>query len=147
MGPIYAATIAAALVAATIVVHYEILRVASIRIPAMAIPPRSRILVVLAMAFLAHLAEICLYAIGFYLLAEQLGLGSLGGSLLGNGVDYFYFSVSSYTSLGLGDIYPQGPIRLVAGIEALNGLILIAWTASFTYLSMQRFWEMHPHRT
>ena len=36
-------------------------------------------------------------------------------------------------SLGLGDVWPHGPIRLLTGIEALNGLILIAWSASYTY--------------
>ena len=29
---------------------------------------------------------------------------------------------------------------LVAGIEALTGLLLIAWSASFTYLTMERIW-------
>ncbi len=33
-----------------------------------------------------------------------------------------------------------GDIRLLAGVEALTGLVLIAWTASFAFLQMQRFW-------
>jgi hypothetical protein len=45
--------------------------------------------------------------------------------------------------LGLGDIAPLGPVRLLAGVEALNGLLMIAWTASFTYLSMEKFWSPH----
>ena len=52
----------------------------------------------------------------------------------------------SYTSLGLGDVWPTGVLRLITGLEALNGLILIAWSASFTYLSMEKFWEDHPVR-
>ena len=31
-------------------------------------------------------------------------------------------------------------LRLLAGLEALNGMLLIGWTASFTFLSMERFW-------
>ena len=34
------------------------------------------------------------------------------------------------------DIYPIGDIRLLASIEALNGLLLVAWSGSFTYLAM-----------
>ena len=51
-----------------------------------------------------------------------------------------YFSLVTYTSLGYGDIAPLGPARLLAGIESLIGLGLIAWSASFTYLEMQRHW-------
>jgi hypothetical protein len=43
------------------------------------------------------------------------------------------------TSLGFGDVYPVGEMRLVAGIETLTGL-MISWTASFTYLEMGRHW-------
>jgi hypothetical protein len=52
-----------------------------------------------------------------------------------------YFSAETFTSLGFGDVTPVGPIRLLAGLEALNGLLLIGWSASFTYIAMERFWE------
>lgn len=54
----------------------------------------------------------------------------------------FNFSAETYTTIGLGDIYPLGPLRLITGIEALNGLLLIGWSASFTYLAMQKFWDI-----
>jgi potassium channel LctB len=38
----------------------------------------------------------------------------------------------SYTSLGLGDVYPGGSLRLITGVEALNGLLMIARSGSFT---------------
>jgi hypothetical protein len=53
----------------------------------------------------------------------------------------FYFSAETFTSLGYGDIRPSGPLRLLAGAEALNGLLLIGWSACFAYISMERFWE------
>jgi hypothetical protein len=31
--------------------------------------------------------------------------------------------------------------RLISGTEALTGLVMIAWTASFTYLLMERYWR------
>jgi hypothetical protein len=51
-----------------------------------------------------------------------------------------YFSAETYTSVGYGDVVPVGHVRLLAGIEALNGLVLIGWTASYTYIAMERFW-------
>ncbi|NIQ12844.1 MAG: two pore domain potassium channel family protein, partial [Candidatus Dadabacteria bacterium] len=48
----------------------------------------------------------------------------------------------TYTSLGMGDIYPLGrPIRFLTGLESLTGLVLITWTASFLFIEMQRFWN------
>lgn len=52
-----------------------------------------------------------------------------------------YFSASTYASLGLGDIAPLGDFRMLAVVEVLNGLVLIGWTISFTYLAMETFWS------
>jgi hypothetical protein len=56
-------------------------------------------------------------------------------------VDAVYFSGAVYTSLGFGDIVPTGPGRMLAVSESVVGLVLIAWTASFTYFLMQKYWE------
>ena len=45
-----------------------------------------------------------------------------------------------FRSLGYGDIEPFGHIRFLAVLEALIGLIMIGWTASFMYIEMQKFW-------
>ena len=55
--------------------------------------------------------------------------------------DLFYFSAVTYTSTGYGDLTPTDNLRLLATIEALTGLIMIAWTASFAFLVMQRYWQ------
>ena len=47
--------------------------------------------------------------------------------------------------MGFGDIEPFGYIRFLAGIEALTGLLLITWSASFLFLEMQRFWRDQKH--
>lgn len=130
------------LVLATITIHYEALRKTSAIIPHLAVPPRARILVVIVGVFVAHLAEIALYAI-VYAMMERLGLGALAGTLEHNPLDYFYLSITSYTTLGVGDLYPTGVMRLVSSIESLNGFVLIGWSASFTYLEMERFWDRH----
>ena len=100
------------------------------------------LLLVLFSLFAVHLVEVLLYALALSLL-DWLGYGSLHGAVdHGPGwfFDHFYFSIASYTTLGIGDIVPVGDIRLVTGVEALNGLVLIAWSASFTYLAMERRW-------
>jgi len=131
------------LVLATVVIHYEILRIASILMPRMAIPPRSRILVVIGAAFVGHVIQILLYALAYWGAQHVPGLGTLTGAMEGHAIDYIYYSAATFTTLGVGDIVAVGPLRLLAGIESLNGLILITWSASFTYIAMERFWTDH----
>ena len=85
---------------------------------------------------LADLIEICLFASGFFVRQVYFGLGSVKGEFNGSLLDYFYFSAPTYSTLGVGDLFPTGVIRLVAGVEALTGFVLIGWSASFTYLTM-----------
>ena len=56
-------------------------------------------------------------------------------------LDYVYFSFITYTTVGYGDMVPRGPIRFIAATEALTGWVLLGWSASFTFLEMQRFWR------
>ncbi|MEQ8900570.1 MAG: ion channel [Roseovarius sp.] len=53
-------------------------------------------------------------------------------------MDFFYFSLVNYSSLGLGDIYPTGHLRFLAGVEALNGFLLISCSASTIFLVVTR---------
>jgi len=55
--------------------------------------------------------------------------------------DYVYFSAVTYSTVGFGDVIPTGPLRFLVGTEALAGFVLITWSASFTYLEMQRHWK------
>lgn len=107
---------------------------------------RRPVLTVLFALFAAHLVEVLLYALALSAL-DTAGIGRLAGAVIGGPgwfVDHFYFSIASYTTLGIGDIVPVGDIRIIAGIEALNGLVLIAWSASFAYLVMERLWWQAP---
>jgi hypothetical protein len=56
-------------------------------------------------------------------------------------MDSVYFSFTNFTTLGFGDIEPFGSIRLLVGMEALVGFVLITWTASFLFYEMQRHWD------
>lgn len=145
--------ISAALVLLTCVIHYEALGWLSARLPRMAIAPRAKVLLVMLVAFVAHAVEIAIYGLAYLASVRWIDPGGLHSLLPvppGTGPaplgweDCLYFSAVAFTSLGFGDIAPAGPLRLVTGVEALNGLLLIAWTASFTYLSMERFWAERP---
>lgn len=130
-----------ALIALTTLVHYEVLRLLNERLPTLGIPRRTKLLVVISSAMAGHTLEIGLYGLAFYGLGQIFGEGTLtgpGGFTLAN---CLYFSAETYTSLGFGDLIPIGPLRLLAGAEALNGLVLIGWSASFTYIAMERFWS------
>ncbi len=134
------------MVTTTVLVHYEALRLISDRlIPRLRLHPRHEMVYVILAVFLAHTVEVWLFAVCFQLMVDT-GVGGFHGSLDGSFFDYLYFSVVSYTSLGLGDVYPSGGLRLVTGVEALCGLLMIGWSASFTYLCMERMWKAHSER-
>jgi hypothetical protein len=133
---------AALLVILSTLTHYETLRLLSAYVPKIRIKPRAKLLVVLFGVFLGHMLEISFYALAYYYLRDGwFGLGNFGGQFADTFSTYLYFSTETFTSIGLGDIYPLGPLRMVTGIEALNGLLLIGWSASFTYIIMEKFWS------
>jgi hypothetical protein len=128
------------LISLTTLIHYEALHGLHVGLPRLRIPVRTKLLVVIFGAFVAHVVEIALYAVALFALIHFPSEGTLAGEKAITFLECVYFSAETYTSLGLGDIAPLGPVRLLAGVEALNGLVLIAWSASFTYLSMEKFW-------
>ena len=90
---------------------------------------------------IAHVLEVILFGLAYCWLIADAAYGTILGSLSPGLAECIYFSFSSYTSLGYGDLVPLGSLRFMAGIEALTGLVLIGWTASFMYLQMRRIWE------
>ena len=131
----------ALLIALTTVIHYEALRALNAGLPSLAILNRTKLLVVIFTAFVAHALEIGVYGVALFMLIKYIGLGGLSGSAEVSLVNCLYFSAETYTSLGFGDLTPIGPVRLLAGVEALNGLLLIGWSASYAYIAMERFWS------
>jgi hypothetical protein len=94
--------------------------------------------------FIGHTLAVWTYAFTYWLIADQLG--GFAGLPVNDFTDCLYFSAVTYTSLGFGDHVPLSHLRLIAGVEALNGLLLIGWSASFTYLAMERYWPLHAER-
>jgi len=130
-----------ALLVLTTMIHYEVLRLLTAGLPALRIPARAKLVAVIFGTFFAHAVEIVLYAVAIYVLVRYLDAGTLGDVSALSLTQCLYFSAETYSSLGYGDIVPGGDLRLLAGAEVLNGLLLIGWSASYTYISMERFWR------
>lgn len=129
------------LVTLTTLIHYEVLGFLSARLPRLRVASRAKLLFVIHGAFLAHAAEIVLYGAAMYALVHWFAAGTLGGAGGFGFMECIYFSAETFTSLGFGDVVPLGPLRLIAGVETLNGLLLIGWSASYAYIAMERFWK------
>lgn len=124
-----------------ILIHFEALSYLSKKIEPMAPLKKRRMLLFILGTFVAHLVEIWVFAFG-YLLMGELSLGNVSnGEAVTNLIDLVYFSAVTYTTIGYGDVIPMGATRFLAGMEALSGLILIGWSASFAFIEMNRFWK------
>jgi len=129
------------IIAVTVLIHYEFLYRISLLIPLMKIRHRYRIVMGVFGGMVAHSIEIWLFAIVYYVLNREPGWGHIIGEFNGSLMDCAYFSFTTFTTLGVGDIEPHGNIRYLVGLESLTGLLLITWTASFLYYEMQRHWD------
>jgi hypothetical protein len=133
------ATATVVLVVLAVGIHYEMLSLISNGVRRLRPSHRFRVSISVLGALGAHFIEVILFAIGWKLLLSA-GVAHLSVKEP-SFVEVLYFSASTYTSLGYGDIVPLGDSGLLAGSEALTGLVLIAWTASFTYFEMRAFWD------
>jgi hypothetical protein len=134
-----AASLAIGLVAVCVIVHYEVLMQLE-RLSRRLRRHRWIILVTVHGLLLAHVVEIWIFGLGYNLAEQALGLGAIV-PLRHDWFDYIYYSAMVYTTVGFGDLLPAGALRMITSAEALAGLSLITWSASFTFLQMQRIWR------
>jgi hypothetical protein len=120
--------------------HYEVLSAGQRYLPRLTRRQRPRAVILIGLVIFLHVIEIWLFGVGYYVLAAEPGFGTVQGLQTTELRDFVYFSAMTYTTVGFGDVVPVGPIRFLAAIEAIAGLVLIAWSASYTYLEMQRHW-------
>lgn len=52
-----------------------------------------------------------------------------------------YFSMVTFTTLGYGDISLNSDWRLLSGLEAINGIILIGWSTAMMYSLIQTIYR------
>jgi hypothetical protein len=120
--------------------HFEVLSNCSRLLPIVSHPRRRRVLFLILIILITHVVEIWLFALGYYFLVQLDGLGSIAGAEGLALPDYAYYSAVVYATVGFGDLVPMGPIRFMTGMEALTGFVMITWSASLTFLEMQRDW-------
>lgn len=93
-----------------------------------------------------HVVEIWIFGGTYFLALTMPGAGSIGGVPAVGILDAVYLSAMSFSTVGFGDVVPHGAIRFIAGSEAVLGLFLIAWSATFAYLEMEQNWTERTRR-
>jgi hypothetical protein len=90
---------------------------------------------------LIHTIEVWLYAVVY------LGLGALPDF-----ESALYFSTTSFTTIGYGDVVLQKKWRLFGAIEGANGLLLFGWSTAFLFAvtarmrTLEHDWLERPER-
>ncbi len=128
-------------VAIAVLVHYEGLVWLSRQLARMQTLRRRKVLYGVYAVLFLHVVEIWLFGVVIWALLEWPVFGSVAGIQQLALFDAIYLSAATFTTVGFGDLSPEGPIRFLAGTEALTGFVLITWSASFTYLEMEHFWR------
>lgn len=87
-------------------------------------------LVFLIMFFtLLHVGQCTLWAMVYYLNPHISSLSSLSESI--------YFSLITFTTVGYGDVLIDSEWRILAGLEAINGIILVGWSTAMVFSFIQ----------
>jgi len=125
-------------------IHDQLFKLLATRLPGLRFLARQRVMIGIVGAIVAHILEIAVFA-GAMAALDWLpagwDVGQLQSTEAHNWADYVYWSAVCYTTMGFEHATPVGAIRLLVGVEALVGLVLVAWTASFTYFQMEKFWS------
>ena len=88
------------------------------------------LIVTVLCVFLAHISQIWIWAY-FYL---QVGA-------LPDFESALYFSTSTFTTVGFGDIYLDIDWRLLSSFQAANGFILFGWSTAFIFEVMSKLYK------
>ena len=93
-------------------------------------------LVILAV-FVAHVIEIWIWAIFYYFKASTSEIPTLEAAV--------YFSTSSFTTVGFGDLVLSEDWRLLSSLEAINGMILFGWSTAFIFAIVRHVYsQIYP---
>ena len=80
--------------------------------------------------FSSHIIEIWIWA-GFYFFIEEIPTFETA----------LYFSTSSFTTVGYGDVTLSEEWRLLSSLESANGMILFGWSTAFIFAIVHRIYE------
>ena len=97
------------LVALSFIFHYRVLLWLSVS-SQIKMDQQGKVLFIVFFLFLAHIVEIGFYSLIYNLSVTTFDLGFFKGAPIGGAMNYLYYSGVIYTTLGLGDIHPVGPV-------------------------------------
>lgn len=80
--------------------------------------------------FCAHMAQIWLWAV-FY-----IGIGEISDIETA-----LYFSTTTFTTVGYGDVILDKDWRLVSSFQSANGFILFGWSTAFIFEVMSKLYQ------
>lgn len=83
--------------------------------------------------FSAHIIQIWIWAI-FYLAVDALPTFE----------EALYFSTSTFTTVGFGDLVLDEKWRLVSSFQSANGFILFGWSTAFIFEVMSKLYRDDP---
>ena len=83
-----------------------------------------------------HIAQILVWALAY--------LHLLPADVFSTLEEATYFSFVTFTTLGYGDITLTNVWRILSGIEALNGVLLIGWSTALLFSVVGRIWREPP---
>lgn len=83
--------------------------------------------------FLLHFVESLLWAIAYLAIPSINEITTIEEAT--------YFSVVTFATLGYGDVVINQPWRLLSGIQAMNGLIIMGWSTALFLAVLQRLWS------
>lgn len=87
-------------------------------------------LVFLVMFFtLLHGGQCTLWAAVYYLNPQISSLSSFSESI--------YFSLITFTTIGYGDVVIDSEWRILSGLEAINGIMLVGWSTAMVFSFLQ----------
>lgn len=80
-----------------------------------------------------HALEIIVWAAAYKTIVPSGELGDFEAAV--------YFSFVTFTTLGYGDITLTDGYRLLSGIQALNGILLVGWSTALMFAVVQLAWQ------
>ena len=94
-----------------------------------------RILLISCFIFtLTHTIQAFFWAIFYFVLPET-------STEFSSFSEAIYFSLVTFTTLGYGDISLSSDWRLLSGLEAINGIMLIGWSTAMMFSLIQTIYK------
>ena len=91
------------------------------------------LLTTVVVASVLHALQVAIWAIAYLMMLPAGELQTMEEAL--------YFSFVTFTTLGYGDITLSEGWRILSGMEALNGILLVGWTTALLFAVVQRTWQ------